>query len=401
MKLIFIYCIAFFSCEQLYSQEDLAYGLESTCDSVAYRYMAPGSPAISMTRTRNPLPKADLSRYLPYVGDQGLQWSCTAFSVAAALTILDNQEKGKVFAATIPGAKDYNFSPAFVFNVAKSKYPNPRRSACNVGISYIDAFLVVLYHGMVTYKDLDYDGGSLASCGKPVDDQTIKKAGKTKILTFQKPEMTNEVFKALLSDPGYCYPINISVNIDSKYKNAGKYNEPWKESSVITGQHAMCIVGYDDGKKAFKVLDSRGTNWGDKGYIWIGYSLMQNRAVVFDAYVCSFDDKILRDMQQPGDAVASTAIKDTNWVKGGYYQPFNRFRIACAEINKKTKVSKILIRDLATGNELTSIGAIALNDTKRFEVPGGYIDIEVYDISTNRGLTTKPAAEFYATFYPK
>ncbi len=37
------------------------------------------------------------------------------------------------------------------------------------------------------------------------------------------------------------------------------------------GNHAMVICGYDDLIGAFKVLNSWGPNWGNKGYIWIDY----------------------------------------------------------------------------------------------------------------------------------
>lgn len=47
------------------------------------------------------------------------------------------------------------------------------------------------------------------------------------------------------------------------------------------GGHAMTIVGYDDNKKsksgkkgAFKLQNSWGTNWGDKGYGWVSYSIL-------------------------------------------------------------------------------------------------------------------------------
>ena len=35
--------------------------------------------------------------------------------------------------------------------------------------------------------------------------------------------------------------------------------------------HAITIVGWDDSKKAFLVKNSWGTQWGDKGFIWVAY----------------------------------------------------------------------------------------------------------------------------------
>ncbi|NCT75473.1 MAG: C1 family peptidase [Chitinophagaceae bacterium] len=379
-----------------HSQEDLAMGLESTCDSVAFRYIAPGAPPLSLSRLARPVSKWDLSKFLPFVGDQGLQYSCTAFSVCAALTILNNQENHKQFLRSDANATNSYFSPAFVFNVAKSKYPSPRRTACKVGISYIDAFLVVMYYGMVTWEELKYDGSNLKNCGKPVEDVTINNALKKKILTFQKPDLNNQVFQTLISDPSYGYPINISVNVDANYNDAGLNNKIWITKGSPRGQHAMCVVGFDSARHAFKVLDSRGSKWGDHGFIWIDYDLMQDRSVVFDAFVCSFDDKILNEMNLPGEGSSSIIAQDTNWVKAGYYQPFRDYRIACTEVTDTS--SKFLIRDLNSGDPLTSIGAVTINDTKKFDVPGGIITINLYKVSRNRGRTKKRAAEFIVSF---
>ncbi|MEZ4955452.1 MAG: C1 family peptidase [Saprospiraceae bacterium] len=54
-----------------------------------------------------------------------------------------------------------------------------------------------------------------------------------------------------------------------------------------SGGHAMTIVGYDDGKNAFRIVNSWGTNWGDNGFAWVDYSLMTNPSFckyVFVAY---------------------------------------------------------------------------------------------------------------------
>jgi len=37
------------------------------------------------------------------------------------------------------------------------------------------------------------------------------------------------------------------------------------------GNHALTVVGYDDTRQAFKVINSWGLRWGARGYGWIGY----------------------------------------------------------------------------------------------------------------------------------
>jgi hypothetical protein len=46
-----------------------------------------------------------------------------------------------------------------------------------------------------------------------------------------------------------------------------------------TGNHAMVIVGYDDSRRAYKVLNSWGTTWGTDGYGWINYNTLKTRLI--------------------------------------------------------------------------------------------------------------------------
>jgi hypothetical protein len=49
------------------------------------------------------------------------------------------------------------------------------------------------------------------------------------------------------------------------------------------GGHAMLIVGYDDSRSAFKLLNSWGPGWGSAGYGWLGYGFFSQ--VVREGYV--------------------------------------------------------------------------------------------------------------------
>jgi hypothetical protein len=51
--------------------------------------------------------------------------------------------------------------------------------------------------------------------------------------------------------------------------------------SSTEGHHAMNIVGYDDQKGAFKLLNSWGPEWGDGGYGWVDYEAMAIRGVQY------------------------------------------------------------------------------------------------------------------------
>jgi C1A family cysteine protease len=44
------------------------------------------------------------------------------------------------------------------------------------------------------------------------------------------------------------------------------------------------IAGYDDGRNAFLVMNSWGTSWGDKGFIWIDYHFFSSNVLPDDIY---------------------------------------------------------------------------------------------------------------------
>jgi hypothetical protein len=57
------------------------------------------------------------------------------------------------------------------------------------------------------------------------------------------------------------------------------------------GGHAMIVVGYDEVRKSFEVMNSWGTTWADNGYVWIDYETFGN--FVKYGFQMSLDDKKL------------------------------------------------------------------------------------------------------------
>ena len=51
-----------------------------------------------------------------------------------------------------------------------------------------------------------------------------------------------------------------------------------KNSGVVEGKHAMLLVGYDDTKHAFKIMNSRGPDWANGGFAWIDYDMFKTLA---------------------------------------------------------------------------------------------------------------------------
>lgn len=54
-----------------------------------------------------------------------------------------------------------------------------------------------------------------------------------------------------------------------------------KEIDVSKSQgHSICLVGYDENKKAFKFINSWGPTWGFSGYGWIAEGLLTDRNII-------------------------------------------------------------------------------------------------------------------------
>ena len=88
-------------------------------------------------------------------------------------------------------------------------------------------------------------------------------------------------------------PVIIGMNTPDSFFEVKDAWNPKEDPDRYYGGHALCVVGYDDEKGAFEVLNSWGRKWGNGGYIWIpynvfvdfvieGYELIENIAVYSD-----------------------------------------------------------------------------------------------------------------------
>src|SRR5690625_6030951 len=93
----------------------------------------------------------------------------------------------------------------------------------------------------------------------------------------------------------------------------------WNSDAILTSNtsfdnvgihayHAMAIVGYDDSKGpggAFRIVNSWGKYWGDRGFIWVDYQFFLNEFCDFDGqkplYIVAIQEGELPD--EPPDEI--------------------------------------------------------------------------------------------------
>ena len=209
----------------------------------------------------------DMSEDFPPVGNQGRLMSCVAWSIAYVLSYYHHSSHSSYY--TSGNEIDCNaiYSPAFIYNSLNY--------CTNGGILYTDALAFVKEYGIVDLCEMPYDTSDY--CTLPTREQ-YNKARSNRIHQFYNARgaVTAEMLKEKMNEG---FPILIGVYVDNafitKYKSNETANYVWggyKDRDLYG--HAMIIVGYDNDKSAFKVMNSWGTSWGENGFIWISYDFI-------------------------------------------------------------------------------------------------------------------------------
>jgi len=234
-----------------------SYGLS---DSYCYGFDVPNDHNIAQIDIPIAFPEShDLSSLLPRVGSQGNQGSCVAW--AAGYYLKSFQENLEDFNNGV-FIMDNNMSPAFVYNQIKI-------GSCDSGSQIPDALDLILSTGIVTWEEMPYNANECSTL--PTAEQNIL-AIENKISSFfyLNGDILFEQTKAFLLDNK---PVVIAISIDNDFFGVfeGNGDAVYRNFDKVDGAHAMLVVGYDDTKNAFKVVNSWGRNWGNDGFIWIDY----------------------------------------------------------------------------------------------------------------------------------
>lgn len=291
------------------------------------------APSQPMLRAAVPV-RVDLSPFAPKPDTQGQQGSCTAWATTfAARTIL----------GTLGGAaKEATFSPAFTFNLGKqlqaAKYGNTSMD-CQAGLMIPVALDLLRDKGAVPWARFPYDA---SRCDRLPTAEENSLAGRARIGGWSTLESRDAVRQALAQSR----PVVFSMSLGQPFFTwSGKQTYTYTTSSPTDGLHAMTIVGYDDEKSAFRVINSWGADWGDQGYFWLGYDSFdalarwQGRLQAFAVVpVAGAASPIKPVIEEASPELALTAIRnsltcgDLVWRKQGAGYVVNGYVGSAAEL---------------------------------------------------------------------
>jgi hypothetical protein len=170
----------------------------------------------------------------------------------------------------------YIFSPAFLYEQIKSKDDKD----CQNGADPIKALLLMYEKGEALLKTMPDNCGmaitaeaSAEAIKYKIKDAAILFANGIKDYERTEQEKIDNTKKALMEgcpiSTGFHLPetfFSIKGDVWNPDPNEEKGN--WKHNG-----HAMAVVGYDDNKAggAFRILNSWGAEWADKGFVWVKY----------------------------------------------------------------------------------------------------------------------------------
>jgi len=229
----------------------------------------------------NPAPvrtEVSLEHLFPPIGDQGQYGTCVTWSVGYNLkTALNAIEKG--WSESDLRSVGNQTSPKDLWFSIPS---GDKGSQCN-GTNFEPAMDALITKGAASLSVSPYS--NLGNCtGSSVGDSKNKLTNYRKIAS-ENEGLTVENFKGYLNAGR---PIAIGAKLGDRFMSwdndspidRDTYNQPGMQHAY----HAIVLVGYDDSKNAFRVRNSWGSSWGDRGSIWVDYDFFC-RSFCFAAFV--------------------------------------------------------------------------------------------------------------------
>ena len=250
------------------------------CDGIARtpKEIIDKIPVAKLDKQRERLPEVlDLSEYFPQPGAQHEQGSCVGWALGYYMkTAQEAMERGWK-----PDDQHRIFSPSYIYNQINGGID---------GGSYItDGLELLKNQGVCSVYDMPYD---FDDCFKQPDQKQMELAQRYKIKSYEYIDVNQnkeyiQIIKQNLAKHNLVV-ICVDEYNDLKDLNEGTGNIIYdtKDDEFSGLRHALCLVGYDDDKNAFKFINSwrKPNDTGCWGYVDYDFMLELNTEayVVYD-----------------------------------------------------------------------------------------------------------------------
>jgi C1A family cysteine protease len=264
LKRFFGLFLSLFMAASVFGQSEQRYNKGAIFDEEAYSKL-PRKAALA-TRAYEGLPRSfSLKQYAPLPGDQTNYGTCVAWASAyAARTISESVALNR---RNQTETTQNVFSPVYIYRNIRPDDPE-----CQSGAQIYTALDLMRDSGAVRMLEIE------RSVEFPrVDLSNYRESRKYPIGGYvtlfsredkQKPALVTRIVKKSLAEGK---PVVIGMNTPDSFFEAKNIWEPAENPGNFYGGHAMCVVGYDDDRGAFELINSWGRKWGNGGFIWVSY----------------------------------------------------------------------------------------------------------------------------------
>ena len=222
--------------------------------------------AFLATRSYEGLPRSfSLKQYAPLPGDQENYGTCVAWAAAyAARTIAESVALDR---RNQTETTQNVFSPVYIYrNIQPDDHDLQRGAQIHWALDLMrdsGAVRMLDIERSVDFRRVDV---SLYR-----DSRRYPIGGYVTLFSRedrQKPALVTRIVKKSLTEGK---PVIIGMNTPDSFLEARNVWQPRENPENYYGGHAMCVVGYDDERGAFELLNSWGRKWGNGGFIWVPY----------------------------------------------------------------------------------------------------------------------------------
>jgi len=229
-------------------------------DTRDYRYQ--------LTQKINP-DIVDLRSYCSSIENQGNLGSCTGQSIAGAIELL-NKRNGK----------PTDVSRLFIYYYERVLLGTVNYDS---GAYIRDGIKATNKYGVSLESYWPYDIRKFKQ--EPINEAKSDALNR-KVTRYERVEDFNGCIDALSN--GYSVIIGFSVYDSFMSMNVAKTGMmpyPNTKREKLLGGHAVLLVGYDKNKKVFIARNSWGTGWGDRGYFYMPFQVIQNTNMSSDFWI--------------------------------------------------------------------------------------------------------------------
>lgn len=227
----------------------------------------------------------------PPVGNQGKQGSCASWALAYYYKSFQERQYRKWdFIGPSGSIKSHIFSPSFIYNHFSASnidhyYEIMHHTEREKGSNIVDEVEYICHKGCATIDLMPYIENNDIYLPSTLAIRESKRFINEMPFRLDYKASSIKAHLAYSHDPVVIgipvFPSFYDIKKDTQNTGRDVYTSL---SGIQIGGHAITIVGYDDNKVyrngyskkygAFKFINSWGADWGDDGYGWISYDII-------------------------------------------------------------------------------------------------------------------------------